>query len=776
MQPENPRYNMASIVRLTGALDFSALTNALKTVAARHETLRTWFAMGDSEPMQVVEADAKVAIGRMELDTVTDAEREPTLQRAIQEEISRPFDLTTVPLIRCSLFKRGPNEHLLVTTMPHLISDEWSFRIFHHELFECYASTTSQLPLALPELPIQYGDYAEWQHGAVQRGRFQSELEYWKGQLKGNPVGVELPTDYPRHSPRGCKGGESWRELDVKLGSSLTTLARSEDVSLFMVLLAAFEALLFRYTRQEDLIVGTPVAGRNQVETENLIGCFVNTLALRNRLSGAMTFRELLAQVRETALGAYSNQEVPFERIVEALQPERVADRTPFINVMFFLQHEPGESLQVPGLKIEFLDPDTGPAKFDLTLFVRQTGSRLVAAAQYDAGLFAPETVGRFLEHYENLLRNVVARPHQCVSELPLSSEAERELILSEWSGTPTDYPRNATVHELFEEQVRLRPETIALKCGAKSLSYRALNAQANRVARDLQKCGVTPGALVGLCSERSLEMIVGMLGILKCGAAYAPLDFSLPRKRLAQMLTDLNPAVLVATHDRLLLPESALIPTLCLERSEQISVGESVADLPGQGRADGLAYVSFTSGSTGKAKGVLVPHRGIVRLVRNTNYVRFEPGDTFLQLAPLAFDASTFEIWGCLLNGGTLVIAPPELPSLSELAELMARHQVTTAWFTSGLFNQIVDEQPELLKPLRQVLTGGDVLSPLHVREALRVLGLNALINGYGPTENTTFSTCYHIPPDFDGKGAVPIGRPIANTTCYVLDERLQP
>ena len=777
MQPDNPRYNMASVVRLNGPLDFPALTNALKGVVARHETLRTRFISNDSEPVQIIEADAQVEIGRTELAAASDAEREHALARVVREAISHPFDLTKAPLIRCRLFKLRPDEHVMVTTMHHLISDEWSFRIFHHELFEIYASALSQSPPALAELPIQYSDYAEWQHELFQEARFQGELECWKQQLSGNPVGVELPTDYPRRSARSCKGAASWRELEVPSGSALETLARSRDASLFMVLLAAFKALLFRYTRQEDIIVGTPVAGRSQVETENLIGFFVNTLALRTRLAGAMTFQELLAQVRETALAAYSNQEVPFERVVEALQPERVAaDRTPFINVMFFLQHESGESLQVPGLEITFMDPITGPPKFDLTLIVRQTGNGLVAAASYDADLFAPETISRLLEHYENLLENVVAHPERSLAELHFLGVAERELVVSEWSQTQTDYPRNVTVHELFAEQVRLCPEAIAAAFGGRSLTYRGLNTQANLLAQQLRTRGVKPGALVGLCSERSLEMIVGLLGILKCGAAYAPLDFHLPQQRLSEIIKDLNPPILVVTHQRLLLPECALIPTICLERSEGVFGEESPVDLPAQSQAGGTAYISFTSGSTGKPKGVLVPHRAIVRLVRNTNYARFEPGDVFLQLAPLAFDASTFELSGCLLNGGTLVIAPPTLPSLSELTDIIARHRVTTAWFTSGLFNQIVDEEPELLKPLRQVFTGGDVLSPAQVRKALDVLGSNALINGYGPTENTTFSTCYRIPPDFDGKRGVPIGRPISNTTCYVLDEQLQP
>ena len=856
VEPGSARYHIASLMRFTGRFEIRWLTEALNRIVARHETLRTRFASQGGEPVQVIEPAARLAVAERDLTTLASEEREKALEALITREVNRPFDLRGDQPLRCMLVKLDVEEHVLLTVMHHIISDEWSFRLYHGELLGFYAEAASGVrsaecgvrsgeaatlhsalrtphsALCYAELPIQYREYAQRQQQWLQSDDSEQQLAYWKEQLSGDPSPVEIPADFPRSADRSRPGAACARALGAELSRRLRALGRTERATVFMVLLAALKALAYRYTRQEDIIIGSPVAGRNQVDLEELIGCFVNTLALRTQVSGDLTFHELLARVRETALAAYSRQELPFDRIVEALRPERALGGTPFINLVFFVQHERNEMMEVPGAKVEFLNPGVGPAVFDLALVVRDNGGEMIATAQYDASLFKPDTITRFLDHYVRLLEGIVAEPARRVSDFPILGEAEADLVLSKWNDTRAEYPRHACVHELFEEQARTRPQAVAVKFGSAWLTYAALNEQANRLAHRLHKLGVAPGSIVGLCSERSLEMVVAILGILKSGAAYAPLDHLLPKQRLARMIEDMAPAALVVTHKHLADgPLNCRLPIVGLQlsisnsaardewrvtrdetkglkdqetkvrspqstvRSPQSTVHSPQSTVhsppapdrglwtvdcgpnPASGAtAESPAYISFTSGSTGQPKGVCVPHRAIVRLVRNTNYIRLEPTDVVLQMAPLAFDASTFEIWGPLLNGATLAVMPPHLPSLSELAEALERHRVTTAWFTSGLFNQIVNEKPQALKRLRQVITGGDVLSPPHVQKALLLLDSGVVINGYGPTENTTFTACHCVPPNFDGKRSVPIGRPISNTTCYVLDPALRP
>ncbi|MDB6110672.1 MAG: amino acid adenylation protein, partial [Pedosphaera sp.] len=784
LEPNSPLYNMTSVARLTGRLDFAALKFALNVVVARHETLRTRIVSTDGEPEQIIDEDVSIKVEWHDLLPLDEVGREVEMERLVHAEVRRPFNLATDRLLRATVLRLGPETHVLVLNIHHIVSDEWSFGILFNELTSFYAAFLSGTPASLPELPIQYGDYAVWQREWLGSERFQKQLSFWKEQLRGNPPALELPTDHPRSSTPTSRGAGRWRALGTELTNSLKELAVRERVTLFMMLLAAFKALLYRYTQQEDIIVGTPMAGRTRMETEGLIGFFVNTLPLRTRLSGDLSFLELLKQVREVALGAYSHQDLPFEKLVQELHPERSAGQMPFMKVLFMARTGTSKNVKFPGLTIEFLGIGTETAKFDITLGVQETDQGLMAGVEYNADLFEDATMARMLEHYDVLLRGVVARPTQRLGELPLLSEAERQQLLVEWNNTQAEYPRNRCVHELFEEQAAQTPHAVAVTFGGRQLTYAELNSRANQLAHYLARVGVRPGRLVGVCAERSLEMIIGLLGILKAGGAYASLDPASPKERLAWMLGDLRVPVLL-TQRRLaeVLPEGsahgpAFPPPIFihLDADSHFLARENAANPQTGADAESLAYVSFTSGSTGRPKGVCVPHRGVVRLVSNTNCANFSPREVFLQLAPISFDASTFEIWGCLLNGGRLVMLPPAPPSLSELADAIEKHQVTTAWFTAGLFHQIIEENLESLKPLRQILAGGDVLSPPHIRKALSSLGSCRLINGYGPTENTTFTTCYPIPPNFDGAHSVPIGRPVANTQCYVLDAQLQP
>jgi amino acid adenylation domain-containing protein len=784
LEPNSSRYNMCAALRLRGTLSIPSLERALNAIVSRHEALRARFITADGEPAQVVDENVTLEVPLEDLTGCPPSDLHNALDARLHAEVTRPFHLSNDRLFRAALLRLAPDDHVLVVNMHHIVSDEWSFNIFYKELAAFYAGFREGDTVQLPELPIQYSDYAIWQRDWLRGDTFERQLAYWKNQLHGNPPGVDLPTDHPRRSAGEARGAARWWRFAPEMRPALKQLASQEGVTLFMVLLAAFKALLYRYTHQPDIIVGSPLAGRNRVETEDLIGFFVNTLPLRSKITGKMIFRELVAQVKEISLGAYSHQDLPFEKLVEVLQPERSIHRTPFVTVMFFVEQVSSGALRLPGLEVEFIDHGNATAKFDLTLAVNDNGSDLTAVAQYNRELYEDATVARFLEHYSRILESVVEQPTLEIGQLPLLNQAERRQLLVEWNITRTEYPRNRGVHELFEEQARKTPEAIALSFGNGSMTYRELNARANQLAHYLHAAGLEPRSRVAVCGERSPEMIVGLLGVLKAGGAYASLDPSLPSQRLMLLLEDLRPRVLLLIQLRLLelLPErvkseSSHIACVCLESDAARLAREPATDPVFPVEPEDLAYISFTSGSTGRPKGVAVPHRAVVRLVRNTNFAHLSSEEVFLHMAPIAFDASTFELWGALLNGARLVVLPPQVPSLSELAEAIQRHRVTTAWFTSGLFNQIVDEKPEVLQPLRQILTGGDVLSPPHIKQALSMVGKSCrIINGYGPTENTTFTACYLIPPSYDGECSVPIGRPVSNTTCYILDEHLQP
>ncbi|HZG53938.1 MAG TPA: amino acid adenylation domain-containing protein, partial [Pyrinomonadaceae bacterium] len=536
------------------------------------------------------------------------------------------------------------------------------------------------------------------------------------------------------------------------------------------------------YTGQDDIVIGTPIAGRTRRETEGLIGCFVNTLALRTKAEAGDNFLTLLGRVREAAIGAYAHQELPFEQLVEEMHPERGQTHTPLFQVMFALQNAPAGVLSLPGLSLSYFEEGSRRAGSEmtlahLTLIMEENAEGLRGSLLYNAGLFTEASIERLLGHFETLLASIAADPRRNLSNLSLLSEEERSRLLQQWNETAVAFPRHATLAELFAEQAARRPEAVALAFGDERLTYAELDARSNQLARYLRAQGVAPESLVGLCVERSMEMVVGLLGILKAGGAYLPLDPEYPRERLSYMLADARPSV-VLTQERLEagLPEQAG-RVLRLDTDWPLIAAERT-DSPGVvSTADNLAYVTYTSGSTGRPKGVCVTQRNVARLVKGADFASFDEAEVFLQMAPVTFDASTFEIWGSLLNGARLVIMPPGRASLEELGRVLADHGVTTLWLTAGLFHLMVDERLADLRGLRQLLAGGDVLSPAHVRKFLAGAGSQCrLINGYGPTENTTFTCCYPMSDGLEPGGSVPIGRPIANTRVYVLDANLEP
>ncbi|HSG40154.1 MAG TPA: amino acid adenylation domain-containing protein, partial [Thermoanaerobaculia bacterium] len=620
------------------------------------------------------------------------------------------------------------------------------------------------------ELPVQYADYAVWQRERL-RGEFlRSQLEWWRQRLADAPV-LELPADRARPADRAARGGVRQAALPADLAAGVEALARGEGATPFMVLLAAFQAQLARYTGSASVPVGAPVANRGRVELEGLIGFFANTLVLHTRLGDDPDVRGLLARVREVSLGAWSHQEVPFERLVEELRPERRRDRNPLFQVAFQVE-EPLPVRSLGGVAAAVRRLDTGTAKFDLTLSVTREPDGFAAALEYDAGRFDPATADRFLAHWRTLVEGMAADPDVRISDLPLLTGAEAAQIAG-WTGGVSDYPREATIHGLFEDQARSAPERVALEIGGERISYGELNARADRLARRLRSLGAGLETPVGLFAGRSAALIVGMLGILKAGGAYVPLDPAYPKERLAFMAGDAGLALVVAQEG--LTPPGP--PAVLLDRwGELAGDGGGGAPLEPLGAAGGLAYVMYTSGSTGRPKGVEATHRAVVRLVRGTDYARFGPEEVFLQLAPASFDAATFEVWGALLNGARLALFPDRAPSAEELAVAIAHHGVTTLWLTAGLFHQVVEDRSEGLRGLSQLLAGGDVLSPVHVRKALAALPGCALINGYGPTENVTFTACHRMRDAGEVGEAVPIGRPIANTTVHLLDRALRP
>ncbi|NEQ10523.1 MAG: amino acid adenylation domain-containing protein, partial [Moorea sp. SIO4E2] len=681
--------------------------------------------------------------------------------------------------IRFKLLQLSPTDHVLLVTMHHIVSDGWSIGVFRRELAQLYQAFCEGHASPLAPLTIQYGDFAYWQRQWLAQQVLKTQLDYWKQQLAGITPLLELPTDYPRPAMQTFRG--SWKrfELDASLTQKLKALSQKAGVTLFMTLLAAFDVLLCRYSGQTDIVVGSPIANRNQGEIEPLIGFFVNTLVLRSDLSGNPSFEDLLTQVRKTTLEAYTHQDLPFEKLVEELQPERRLDHHPVVQVAFALQNAPITDLALSGLKAEAIKLDTETIReFDLELHLFESEQGLSGLCAYSSDLFKTETIQRMLGHFQTLLQGVVADSSQGIGELPLLTPAEQQQILVEWNQTQTDYPRNSCVHQLFETQVQNTPDVVAVVLADQTLTYRELNQQANQLAHYLLSLGVGSQSLVGVCLERSPNLIIALLAILKAGGAYLPLDPTYPPERLALMVENAGlKVILTETGLSENLPQVADCVNLNTQEKTIAAHPKENLDLPTT--ATSLAYVMYTSGSTGQPKGVSVTHRNIVRLVKNTNYAQFTTNDVVLQLASVSFDAATWEIWGSLLNGSRLVLFPEPKLCLSALGQVIKQYQVTALWLTAGLFNLMVDQQLDDLQSLRLLMAGGDVLSVSHVLKCCQALPHCQFINGYGPTENTTFTCCYPVVPGESLQNigqSIPIGRPIANTRVYILDSHQQP
>jgi amino acid adenylation domain-containing protein len=760
-------YNIPTAVRLVGALDVGALERTFSELVRRHEGLRTRFVAVDGSPVQLIEPAGDYRLEPVDLSGLGAREREAEVGRLAREEALRPFDLAMGPLFRATLLKVSSDEHVVLVTMHHIVSDGWSIGVLIREVGALYAAFMEGKPSPLSELPVQYADYALWQRKVLQGEVLEQQLAYWKEQLSGALAALDLPTDRVRPAVQSFKGGTVSFVLSKELMGGLIALARREGATLFMVLLAAFKALLLRCSGQADVVVGSPIAGRKRRETEGLIGLFADTLVLRTDLSGDPKFRELLRRVKEVALGAYAHQDVPFEKVVEVLRPERSLSHQPLFQIMLALQNMPMEGLRLPGLVLSTMGGTTATSKFDLTLFISETRVGLHGTFEYSTDLFDGSTIGRLVGHFKTLLEGVVADPDHRLSELPLLSEAERRQ-LKEWNETAAEYPRDKCLHELFAEQAAKTPDALAVVFGDQELTYAELDRLSNQVAHRLRDLGVGPETVVGLCVERSVEMVIGLLGILKAGGAYLALDPSYPPERLAYMLAETRGPVLV-TQARLehVLPEHSA-QVLRLDTDWKDVTGAPGHAISGAAMPDNIAYVLYTSGSTGRPKGVTIAHRSAVALMEWAHQHFTAELVGVLASTSICFDLSIFEVFAPLTSGGTAIIAATVL----DLQHMPGANRVT-------MINTVPSAMQELVRlgilpnSVRTVNLAGEALGMKLVQDLYRFDHIHRVCNLYGPSEDTTYSTGVIVPKDAK---TVTIGRPIYNTRAYVLDRGYQP
>ncbi|WP_442935957.1 non-ribosomal peptide synthase/polyketide synthase [Nostoc sp.] len=777
-------YNIPIGLRLVGTVNVVALVQSLEAIIHRHEALRTNFVTVDGQATQIIQTATNWSVAVVDLQHLSISEQEITAQKLVQQQALLPFDLANEALFRATLIMLSDTEQWLLVCMHHIVSDGWSIGVFVQELQALYNAYAQGQASPLTPLPIQYADFALWQRQWLVGEVLKSQLSYWEQQLANAPTFLPLPTDRTRPAVQTFNGAYLEFALSVELTQKLVKLSQQQGVTLFMTLLAAYNTLLYRYTGQTDILVGTPIANRDRTEIEGLIGFFVNTLVMRTNLAENPTFNELLPRIREMALSAYAHQDLPFEMLVEALQPERDLCHTPLFQVMFVLQNAPMSEIELTGLTVSSLPIESSTAKFDLTLIMENTATGLVGWWEYNTDLFDCSTIERMTGHFVTLLEGIVSNPSEQISQLPLLTQIDQQQLLVDWNDTQSNYPQES-IPQLFEKQEELTPDAVAVVYENQHLTYRELNSRANQLAHYLRSLGVKADVLVGICVERSLEMVVGLLGILKAGGAYLPLNPEYPQERLTFMLEDTQLSVIL-TQEKLVNKLGDYLRRGLAERKASVICLDSNWDIINQQtkqnpttsvKANNLAYVMYTSGSTGQPKGVSIIHRSVVRLVKETNYVSISAGDVIAQASNHAFDAATFEIWGALLNGARLVGVSKDLAlSPQEFAAFMRSQRISVLFLTTALFNQIAQEVPSAFNSLRHLLFGGEAVNPKWVKEVLKNGAPQRLLHVYGPTENTTFTSWYLVQDVPEGATTIPIGQPISNTQIYLLDSQLQP
>ncbi len=775
LSPGLPIYNLTQALRLVGQLDEAALQRAFDELVRRHESLRTSFAEEQGVPVQVIHDPEPVSWHLEDLTGLPESECEERSGRLIELEAETPFDLSSDRLLRVRLIRLLDNEHILLLTIHHIVSDGWSTSVLYRELISLYESYLGGRPPALPELPIQYQDFAEWQRGWLQGERLEALLAFWRQRLAGSPV-LELLCDHPRPALQTYRGSKVLVPLSPELYRKLINFSRKHSATLFMTMLAALDVLLSRLTGQEDVVVGSAIANRNRAQIEPLIGFFVNMLVMRTQVAGNACFEELLAAVREQAFQAFEHQDLPFERLVDELDVERDLARNPLFQVAFAVQNVPRLALKVPGMIFKPIRPTVKSTRFDLEVHVWEGAEQAMIQAVYASDLFESSTIARLLQSYLLLLEHLIENPGQRLEEVSVLEQGERRRLLEQWSGSRTEYGREVTIARRFAQVAGRDPQAVALEYGDRTLSYGELDRRANRLAQHLVGLGVGPDVRVGVFAHRGIELLVGLVAIMKAGGAYVPLDPEYPQERLGFMIEDAQAPVILSQADLAgRLPAGTAV--VDLGQVWEPMGAESQQAPQSRGKAQDLAYMMYTSGSTGRPKGVMVTQRAVMRLVVGTDYVQLGPGDRVAQVSSSSFDAATFEIWGALLNGAALVgIGKYVSLSVEEFARELRQRRVNVLFLTTALFNQVVREAPGAFEGIRDLMFGGEACDPQCVRDLLGNRPPRRLLHVYGPTENTTYSTWHLVREVPEGAVTVPIGGPIANSTVYVLDRAGQP
>ncbi len=781
LDPGNTAYNIPYAVRLTGVLNVTAIEQCLSEIVRRHEVLRTTFTMVQGQSVQVIHPAAPCIVTVTDLHSLSQGERKTATKRFANEEVQRPFDLEQGPLLRARLLSLDESEHVLLLTMHHIVFDAWSIGVLMQEVGILYEAFAKGHPSPLPELPVQYADFAHWQRALLQGKILDHHLDYWKTQLAGLAT-LELPTDRPRPPVQTFKGAHKSFELPAPLAKSLYELSRNEGVTLFMTLLGAFQTLLHRYTAQVDISVGTPIANRNYQEIESLIGFFINTLVLRTNLSGDPSFRKLLQRVRDTALNAYAHQDLPFEKLVEELQPERNLSRTPFFQALFTVRNIAGNALNLPNLAMQGLEVEIATSKFDLLMMIDEREQGINVGFEYNTDLFDHSTISRMAGHFQNLLAGIVATPDCRLSRLSLMQEKECQQILDDWNATSHAYPEEQCIHQVFEQQVELTPDALAVVLENEGLTYRELNRRANHLAHYLKELGVGPDGFAGILMNRSLEMMVSVLAVLKAGGAYVALDPAYPQERLAYMLEDTRARVLLSqkhlTND---LPKQE-IRLVLLDADWNFISERQDHNPPLEGSSENLAYVTYTSGSTGKPKGIAMPHRAVRNLLEwQFCETHLLPGARTLQFASLSFDVSfqdMFSTWG---SGGTLVLITDEMRrDIAGLSRVLSEKEIHRLFIPAVALQQLAEgfcAQDQIQASLLKVIAGSEqlLITPALTRMFTELPNCS-LHNEYGPSETHVVTELSLSESVADWPERPAVGRPIFNTQVYILDSRMEP
>ncbi len=756
---------------LTGKLDRPALKQAVRDLVDRHESLRS--VISSNGMRMIVFAEQPLDIPFKDLSALTPAERNKELQALAEADMNEPFDLVRGPLFRVMLTKTAPEEHILRLSGHHVVVDGWSLGILMAETSALYNAhvkkTVPQLPAAEP-----FSKYVLATIDLEKSSAYQDIEQYWLDLFKGATPRMDLPTDRRRPEQKTYRGNRLDLGLDPELVRGLRNVATRNGASFVTTLLSAFEVLLHRLTGASDIVTGLPAAGQSDMDMKHLVGHCVNLLALRSHIDGDQPFNEYLKERRGQVLDAFDHQKYTFGTLVQKLRVPREPGRIPLVPVVFNIDMNMDDGVAFDGLAHRFVSNPRHFENFELFLNATGQGDQLTLEWSYNTDLFDAPTVHGWMEEFSSLIARIIADSGSPVRNLASTAElpSKKLPVPPQWHGLATAIPRTKSVDALFEEVAQQHADRVALVAPEGDWTYKQLRQRVHAIAQALQAAGVRPGNPVGLCMDRSPDMVAGMLAIMHCGGAFVPFDPSYPQERLAYMFADTAVEVLLTQRSLMDMLPTKDVHTLVAEEIR----GAAQGGVPALGKAEAPAYIMYTSGSTGTPKGVVVPHRAIVRLVKEQNYLPFGPDLTFLQLSNISFDASTLELWGALLNGAKLVLLPQQKPTLKEIVGTIQWHKVTTVWFTAGLFNLLVDEHLDDLKGLDHILTGGDVLSVAHVKRALRVLGPGVLINGYGPTENTTFTCCHVINSEEGWNARVPIGRPVHNSTVHLLDERMRP